>query len=211
MRRHVWILALLLSATPAFAQDPEEALRELGMGGVFAMGDLAAREIDTTTDPVQQLKRFFLEAKQPLNDDQVRRLDVIIEAQRKAMHDNKQGTEGVLRMNQEFMRRVNGVLTAEQVAAWKRFRTEQIMLRGGFPALQLTLEDAGAPLSSDQDKQARAIYDEFNQQVAGLMRDSKGEPDRATLDKLETTALGKVVKLLTPEQRRGLAARRRKG
>jgi len=211
MRRHVWILALLLSAAPAFAQDPEEALRELGMGGVFAMGDLAAREIDTTTDPVQQLKRFFLEAKQPLNDDQVRRLDVIIEAQRKAMHDNKQGTEGVLRMNQEFMRRVNGVLTAEQVAAWKRFRTEQIMLRGGFPALQLTLEDAGAPLSSDQDKQARAIYDEFNQQVAGLMRDSKGEPDRATLDKLETTALGKVVKLLTPEQRRGLAARRRKG
>src|SRR5262245_14795062 len=86
MKRYVWILALLLSAAPAFAQDPEEALRELGMGGVFANGDLALRDIDTSTDPVQQLKRFFLEAKLPLNNDQVRRLDVIIEAQRKAMH-----------------------------------------------------------------------------------------------------------------------------
>jgi hypothetical protein len=211
MKRHIWILALLLSAAPAFAQDPEEALRELGMGGVFATGDLALRDIDTSTDPVQQLRRFFLEAKLPLNNDQMRRLEAIIEAQRKAMHSTNPGTEAALKMNQEFMRRVNSVLTPEQITAWKRFRTEQIMLRGGFPALQLSLEEAGTALSAEQEKQARAIYDEFNKEVAGLMRDSKGDPDRATLDKLENTALGKVVKLLTPEQRRALAARRRRG
>src|SRR5204862_590822 len=111
MKRFVWIFALLLSAAPAFAQDPEEALRELGMGGVFATGDLALRDLDPSTDPVLQLKRFFAEAKLPLTTDQQKRLEAIIEAQRKAMHSNTQGGESTMRMNMEFMRRINGVLT----------------------------------------------------------------------------------------------------
>ena len=44
MKRHLAIVALILFAAPAFAQDPEESvLRELGMGAIFADGNLALR------------------------------------------------------------------------------------------------------------------------------------------------------------------------
>src|SRR5438046_1279345 len=135
MKLHVWIFALLLTAAPAFAQDPEEALRELGMGGIFASGDLALRDVDRNNDPVQQLKRFFTEAKLPLAPNQERSLETVIADQRKAQQANAKTPGSMGRLNQEFMKKVNAVLTPEQAAEWKRFRTEQIMLRGGYPAL----------------------------------------------------------------------------
>ena len=41
-----------------------------------------------------------------------------------------------------------------------------------------------------------------------MVRDAKVPPDRAKLDKLEVEALGGVVRLMTPEQRKALAASR---
>jgi hypothetical protein len=209
MKRHLWIVALILFAAPAFAQDPEETvLRELGMGAIFADGNLALRQLQRGDDPVQQLKRFFIEARLPLTSQQERRLESIVDAQIKALQAAGQNEDAVRQANQEFSKKSNEVFTTEQRAELRRYRTEQIMMRGGFLALRLTLENAQTPLTSEQEKQAQALYSEFNRQVAQLARASNGIPDRADLDKLESEALGKVVRLLTPAQRRALAASR---
>jgi hypothetical protein len=55
----------------------------------------------------------------------------------------------------------------------------------------------------------QAIYLEFNQKVNTMMREKQGNPDRAELTTLENQELGRVIRLLTPEQRRALAASRR--
>ncbi len=207
MRRFVWVLALVLSAAPVFAQDLEESLKELGMGGVFASGNLVLRDLQRGNDPVQQLKRFFSEAKFPLTGRQEKELDASIETQMKALQ--KSATEDDVRhANQEYMKKVNEVLTADQRTALRRYRTEQIMMRGGFPALRLILENAQAPFTTEQEMQAQTIYAEFNRQVDQMTRDPKVKPDRAALDKLENESLGKVVRLMTPAQRRALAASR---
>jgi len=209
MNRHLCIVALILFAVPAIAQDPEESvLRELGMGAIFADGNLALRQLQRGDDPVQQLKRFFIQAGLPLASQQERRLKSIIAAQIKALQAAGQNEEAVRQANQEFSRKSNEVFTTDQRAELRRYRTEQIMMRGGFPALRLTLENAQTPLTPEQEKQAQALYADFNRQVAQLGRDSNGIPDRADLDKLESEALGKVVRLLTPAQRRALAASR---
>src|SRR5262249_41185977 len=110
--------------------------------------------------------------------------------------------------NQEFTRRSNEVFTTEQRGELRRYRTQQIMMRGGFPALRLTLENAQTPLTPEQEKQAQALYAEFNRQVAQLGRNSSGIPYRADLASLESEALSKVLRLLTPATRRALAVSR---
>jgi len=209
MKRHLLVVGVILLAAPAFAQDSEESvLRELGMGAIFADGNLALRQLQRGDGPVQQLKRFFIEARLPLTSQQERRLKSVVDAQITALQAAGQNEDAVRLANQEFTKKSNEVFTTEQRAELRRYRTEQIMMRGGFPALRLTLENAQTPLTPEQEKQAQALYAEFNRQVAQLARDSKGIPDRADLDKLESDALGKVVRLLTPPQRRALATSR---
>jgi hypothetical protein len=70
------------------------------------------------------------------------------------------------------------------------------------------MENAQTPLTDDQEKQIQAAYADFNRQVDQVTLSSKGAAGRAELDKLEAEALGKVVRLLTPTQRRALAASR---
>jgi hypothetical protein len=154
------------------------------------------------------LKRFFAEAKSPLTSTQERQLNSIVDTQIKALVAAGEDQDAVRRANQEFARKSNEVYTAEQRTELRRYRTEQIMMRGGFPALRLVLENAQTPLTPEQEKQASQLYIDFNRQVTQLAPDSKGAPDRAELDKLENAALGKVVRLLTPAQRRALAASR---
>jgi len=212
MKRHLCVVAVVLFAAPVFSQDSEESvLRDLGMGAIFADGNLALRQLQRGDDPVQQLKRFFNEARLPLTSQQERRLKSIVDAQIKALQAAGQNEEAVRQANLEYTRKSNEVFTTEQRAELRRYRTEQIMMRGGFPALRLTLENAQTPLSPEQEKQAQALYTEFNRQVALLGRASSGIPDRADLDKLESEALGRVVRLLTPAQRRALAASRQGG
>jgi hypothetical protein len=209
MRQYVWIIALILTAVPAFAQDQDEAfLRELGMGALFADGNLALRQLQRGNDPVQQLKRFFSEAKLPLTSAQERQLNAIVDAQVKALLAAGEDPDAARRVNLEFTRKTHEVYTADQRTALRRYRTEQIMMGGGFPALRLVLENAQSPLTAEQEKQVSQLYADFNRHVTQLSRDSKGVPDRGELDKLENEALGRVVRLLTPAQRRALAASR---
>ena len=210
MRRFLWIMALMFISVSAFAQDPEEAaLRELGVGALFADGNLAFRQLQRGNDPVEQLKRFFAEAKLPLTSAQVRQLNSIVEVQINSLQSSGQDEDAVRRANRELSRNSNEVYTADQRAALRRYRTEQIMMGGGFPALRLVLENAQTPLTLEQEKQASLLYTDFNRRVTQLARDSKGTPDHADLDKLENEALGKVVRLLNPGQRKALAASRR--
>jgi hypothetical protein len=209
MKRCLWIMMLFLSVGPVFAQDPEESvLRDLGMGALFADGNLALRMLQRGDDPVQQLKRFFAQAGLPLTSTQQRQLKALVDVQIKSLQAAGENEEAVRRANQEFTRKSNEIYTPEQRAELRRYRTEQIMMRGGFPALRLTLENAQTPLTADQEKQIQAAYADFNRQVTQLPLAANGMPDRAELDKLESQALGKVVRLLTPAQRKALAASR---
>ena len=210
MKIFVCVLALVLSGAPVFAQQEadESALRELGMFGVYALGDLALQEYQRGNDPVQQLKRFLSEAKQPLSSGQLKQLNSVVEAEVKAVEASTKTEEVLRRLNLEYSRKVNDALTPDQRLTLRRYRNEQIMLRGGFPALKLILENAQVPFTGDQETKAQALYLEFNRQAGQLTRDAKGTPDRAQLDKLENESLGQVVRLLTPEQRRALAASR---
>jgi hypothetical protein len=207
MKRLLSILAVLLVVVPAFAQDPEESLRELGMGALFADGNLFLRQLQRGEDPVQQLKRFFAQAKLPLTSAQLRQLNSIEAAVVKSLEAAGDNEEAIRRANLEFTKKTNEVYTPEQRTELRRYRTEQIMMRGGFPALRFTLETAQVPLTPEQEKQVQAAYLDFNRQVAQLQREGNNT-DRATLDKLEVTALGKVIRLLNPAQRRALAESR---
>src|SRR2546422_934312 len=171
MKVQVLFLALFFSAAPAFAQDREESvLRELGMGGLFAEGNLALRDYQRGNDPVQQLKRFFATEKQPLSSAQEKQLNGIVESQVKAMEAAPPNEETARRLNAEYTKKVSEALTTEQRTALRRYRTEQIMLRGGVQALKLILENAQVPLAADQESKAPAIYVDFNRQVGQFKR-----------------------------------------
>jgi hypothetical protein len=209
MKYHNALLVFVLAAAPAFAQNAEEeAVRELGMFGVYSLGNLALNDIQRGNDPVQQMKRFFGQAKLPLTSAQEKSLNTLIDSEVKMLQTAGQNEDAVRRVNADYIKKLNEILNPEQRAELRRYRTEQIMLRGGFPALKLVLENGNAPFNEAQEKQVQALYLEFNQKVSALMRDKQGNPDRAELTALENQELGKVVRLLTPEQRRALAASR---
>jgi len=209
MKYHAALLIFVLAAAPAFAQNAdEEAVRELGMFGVYSLGNLALNDIQRGNDPVQQMKRFFGQEKLPLTSAQEKSLNALIDSEVKVLQAAGQNEDAVRRVNADYIKKLNEILKPEQRAELRRYRAEQIMLRGGFPALKLVLENGNAPFNEDQEKQVQAIYLEFNQKVNAMMRDKQGNPDRAELTNLENQELGRVVRLLTPEQRRALAASR---
>jgi len=209
MKHYVGFLVLVLCAAPAFAQEAEEsALRELGVFGIYSTGNLALRDIQRGNEPVQQLKRFFSEAKLPLTGVQEKQLNTIVDGTVKGLEAAGENEDGLRRINTEYMRKVNEALTMEQRAELRRYRTEQIMMRGGFQALKLILENAQSPFTEEQEKQVLAVYVDLNRQVDQISKSAKGAPDRVQLSKLEGEQLGKVVMLLTPAQRRALVTAR---
>jgi hypothetical protein len=209
MKYHAALLTFVLATVPAFAQNAdEEAVRELGMFGVYSLGNLALNDIQRGNDPVQQMKRFFGQEKLPLTSAQEKSLNALIDSEVKVLQAAGQNEDAVRRVNADYIKKLNEILSPEQRAELRRYRAEQIMLRGGFPALKLVLENGNAPFNEDQEKQVQAIYLEFNQKVNAMMRDKQGNPDRAELTNLENQELGRVVRLLTPAQRRALAASR---
>jgi hypothetical protein len=206
------LVGLILSTAPAFAQDTGESeeliARGVGVFGVFSSGNLALRDIARNNDPVERLKRFFSDAKLPLTSGQEEQLNAIVDSEVRELEAAGEDAAGVRRINVEYNRRVNAVLISDQRAELRRYRAEQIMLNGGFPVLKLILENGNAPLSPDQEKQAQGLYLDFNRLVGELPKDSNGRSDRTKLAALASEKLGKVVSLLTPEQRRALAAAR---
>ena len=210
MKYFAWFLVLILSAAPVFAQDAEEAaLRELGIFGVYSLGNLALADIQRGNEPVQQLKRFFSEAKLPLTGRQEKQMTAVVDDAVKALQSNVGNEDAARRINAEYMKKLNETLTPDQRAELRRYRVEQIMMRGGFQALKLIMENAQAPFTEDQEKQVQTVYVELARQIGQLTKDSKGNVDRSELLQLEGGQLRKVLALLTPDQRRALIASRR--
>lgn len=207
----LFFFVLTLKIVPAYAQETEEeTLRDLGMMGTYALGDLALTDIRKQNDPLLQLKRFFIQVNLPLSSAEERQLGSEVDRAVKALRAAKDDTT-VRRANATFNKNMFAVLSPDQQTALKRYINEQIMMRGGFAALKLILDDAKTPLTEDQQAQIEPLYRQFNQQADALTRESNGAPDKEKLDNLQSQTLGNVVKVLTPIQRRSLAASRLRG
>jgi hypothetical protein len=114
------------------------------------------------------------------------------------------------RINDDLVTNINAVLKPDQQAAFKKFRNDEIRKAGGFPALKLIMEEAGAAFTPDQEKQIQELYAEDARQRGQLMREAQGRPDPAKLDELEKGTLTKVARLLNPAQRKALLDSRTK-
>jgi hypothetical protein len=97
-------------------------------------------------------------------------------------------------------------LDAKQQAVLTKMARSQIRARGGYNALRISMEDAGAPFTEEQIPQVQALFEEQKKSREVLVRDSQGTPDPAKLKQLETETLTKVVRLLVPAQRTALLA-----
>src|SRR5262245_23126358 len=66
MKRTIWLFALILLATPVFAQEGGD----FGFGGLFGMGDAPRGSNAATPDRLIQLRKILLDANVPLTKDQ---------------------------------------------------------------------------------------------------------------------------------------------
>jgi hypothetical protein len=116
----------------------------------------------------------------------------------------------IIRLNDQLLGKIAAapVLSPEQQTLLKKLYKDQVKSRGGFDAIKLTLEDAGAPFSGDQSAQIQPLFDEQNQARIQLIKESQGQPpEKAKLDQLQRETLAKVLKLLTAPQRAALLTR----
>jgi len=123
---------------------------------------------------------------------------------------NPQLAAELQKINDEVLPKLVAVLKPDQQAAFKKWQSDEIKKGGGFAALRLTMEEAGAPLTAAQEPQIRALYLEDAQQRRQLQREGQGTADAAKVAELEKTTLSKVVRLLTPDQRKALLDSRAK-
>src|SRR3989442_1261171 len=123
---------------------------------------------------------------------------------------NGPAAEELKKMNDDLMAKITAVLKPDQQAGFKKFQSDEIKKAGGFAALKVVMEEAGAPLTAEQEPQIQTLYSEDAQQRVQLFRESQGRPDPAKLADLERTTMGKVARLLTPAQRKALLDSRTK-
>jgi hypothetical protein len=123
---------------------------------------------------------------------------------------NGPAAQELKKMNDDLMARITAVLKPDQQAAFKKFQNDEIKKAGGFAALKVVMEEAGAPLTAEQEPQMQALYSEDAQQRFQLVRESQGRPDPAKLADLEKTTMGKVARILTTAQRKALLDSRTK-
>jgi hypothetical protein len=114
------------------------------------------------------------------------------------------------KINDDMMTKIIAGLKPDQQAAFKKYLNDQIRKAGGFGALKLSMEEAGAPLTAEQEPQIQGFYDEDAKLRTQLQRESQGKPDPAKVADLEKTTMGKVVKVLTAAQRKALLDSRTK-
>ena len=98
----------------------------------------------------------------------------------------------------------SSVLNAKQQSVLTKMSRDQIRARGGFEALKIAMEDAGAPFTAEQVPKVQALFEDQKTARANLARESQGTPDPAALKQLERDTLTKVVGLLIPAQRTAL-------
>jgi len=251
MKRFMWVAAILLLATPMFAQD------EGGGGGLpsslFGGGDVGGR--GEQPKPMDAIKKFFAQAKVTISGDQEKAIKPVVEAAFKQVQDTVekynsqagaageqrgfrgQGGQGgerrggggfdggqrrggrgggangasnpqmaaeLQKINDEVLPKIVSLLKPDQQAAFKKWQNDEIKKGGGFAALRITMEEAGAPLTDTQEPQIRSLYVEDTQQRGQLRREGQGTADPAKVSELEKATLSKVIKLLTPDQRKAL-------
>jgi hypothetical protein len=205
--RRIWLFSVLLAATPLFAQDDAPAGALTGNGGaqVFSRVDAA--------NPMDQVKAFLSKASITLSADQEKMLRPSVEATLKQLREingRRGGGEEIRKLNDDLIAKITAVLKPDQQAAFKKFQNDETKKAGGFGALKIVMEEAGAPLTADQQPQIEAFYNEDAQQRAALLRESQGHPDPAKLADLQKATMAKVVKVLTPAQRKALLDSRTK-
>jgi hypothetical protein len=124
--------------------------------------------------------------------------------------NNPQLTAELQKINDDVLPKITAALKPANQAAFKKWQNDQIKKAGGFAALKLTMEEAGAPLTAAQEPQILSLYTEDGQQRRQLQREGQGTADPAKVADLEKATMAKVVKLLTPEQRKALLDSRTK-
>ena len=232
MRQLVWILGALWIVAPAFAQDDAPQSPFAGGGGaqVFTRVD--------EVNPMDSVKTFLAKADIKLSGDQEKALKPSVDAAYKQMQDVSErmganrggGFRGrgdgtgppaafaannplnaeLRRINDDLVAKINAVLKPDQQIALKKFQNDQIKAAGGFAALKLVMEEAGAPLTAEQEPQIQTFYVEDAQQRVQLLREFQGQPDPAKMAELERTTMAKVARLLNPAQRKALLDSRAK-
>jgi hypothetical protein len=260
MKRSFFALAVLLIATPIFAQD------EGGGGGAFAGG--GGNQVFTRIDAVNPMEpvKAFLQSKAniTLSADQEKTLRPQVEAAFQQIRDlseraaaqrgggagggdrrggggfngggaggggERRGGRGrgagadpnslaalqsgpaaeeLKKINDDLMGKITAALKPDQQAAFKKYLNGEIKKAGGLGALKVTMEEAGAPFTPEQETQLQGFYNDDAQQRAQLRRESQGAPDPAKLADIDKATMTKVVKILTPAQRKALTDSRAK-
>jgi hypothetical protein len=123
---------------------------------------------------------------------------------------NGPAAEELKKINDDLMNKITAALKPDQQAAFKKYLNGEIKKQGGLGALKVTMEEAGAPFTPEQETQLEGFYSEDAQQRAQLRRESQGTPDPAKLADVDKATMTKVVKILTPAQRKALADSRAK-
>jgi hypothetical protein len=124
--------------------------------------------------------------------------------------NNPQLTAELQKINDEILPKITAAMKPANQAAFKKWQNDQVKKAGGFAALKLNMEEAGAALTAEQEPQILALYTEDGQQRRQLQREGQGTADPAKVADLEKATMAKVVKLLTPAQRKALLDSRTK-
>ena len=123
---------------------------------------------------------------------------------------NGPAAQEVRKINDDLMVKITAALKPDQQAAFKKYLNGEIKKAGGFGALKVTMEEAGAPLTAEQEPQIQGFYTEDAQQRVQLQREAQGRPDPAKIADLEKATMAKVAKVLTAAQRKALLDSRAK-
>ena len=236
MKHWAWMGIVLLLVSPLAAQEEGRGLdfpdhEEFGAAPDGQRGDRQwDRAGNFNQNPTDQMEEVLSQAGVPLSDEQKKALETLQNEQREAMRqafqqsggaqrDGARGAPGerrggappMRRQFEAFQEKLLATLTPAQQDVWKKFQNDQIRRRGGYAALRLALEEAGAPVTPEQEAQLQSLFQSYAEQQRELRRAAgQGvQPDPAQLRQLETQHLTQLAKLLNPAQRRALIEWRR--
>jgi hypothetical protein len=115
----------------------------------------------------------------------------------------------IIRLNDQLLGKIAAapMLSPQQQAVVMKIYKDQIKAHGGFEAIKMTLDDAGASFTAEQIAQVRPLFEEQEKAKIQLAKESAGQPpDKAKLDQIQRDTLLKVMRLLTPAQRTAMLA-----
>jgi len=178
----------------------------------------------TPVDRLVRLRELFAGANMPLAKEQEAALNSFLNAEIPAMRRTLQEriaafgnlpsmgelAPEIIRLNDQLLGKmaIAQGLNPQQQAFTKKLYKDQVKSRGGFDAIKLTLEDAGAAFSPEQITQIQPLFDEQNRAKLQLLKETQDQPpEKAKIDQLQRDTLARVLKLLTPAQRTALLAK----